>query len=503
MKLSRKYTASLICAAATCVLLAGCGRNFLDRYPQGEYTEDTYPHPTGSGPYDQYLFACYDVMRSYQVSVMPFVGAVSIRSDDADKGSTPADDANSIQMDNFTLTASNSMCNDLWLGHFNLVNKSNIVLAQIKADPNPSTSQEAKVQAEAEAKFFRAYGYFMLVRLFGRVPLIDSVLTDPAAQANVPQSQPAAIYTLIESDLQFAAANLPLNWDARFIGRAGKGAANGLLAKVYLARQKWAQAMAAANQVIGSGMYDLSTPYAKIFGEDGENSRESIFEIQAVATLNEKRKNGSQYASVQGVRGTGIWNLGWGFNVPSTLLEAAYEAGDPRKDRTILYAGGVSVYGEAVPAGLPNPRYNHKAHSSPTFRNNILDNFSYWMNVRLLRYADVVLMYAEAANETGNTAEALAKLELVRKRARGANSAILPQVTVTDKDQLRDIIRRERRVELAMEHERFFDLVRWGMAGPVLQAAGKNFVTGKHELLPIPQTQIDLSKGVLTQNFGY
>jgi hypothetical protein len=156
-----------------------------------------------------------------------------------------------------------------------------------------------------------------------------------------------------------------------------------------------------------------------------------------------------------------------------------------------------------VPAGLPNPRYNHKIHSNPAMRSSILDNFSYWMNVRLLRYADVVLLYAEAANETGNATEALAKLEMVRKRARGANNAILPEVTVTDKDQLRNIIRHERRIELAMEHERFFDLVRWGIAGPALQAAGKNFVTGKHELLPIPQTQIDISKGVLTQNFGY
>lgn len=136
-------------------------------------------------------------------------------------------------------------------------------------------------------------------------------------------------------------------------------------------------------------------------------------------------------------------------------------------------------------------------------RNRILDNFSYWMNVRLLRYADVVLLYAEAANETGNTPEALAKLELVRKRARGNNNGILPQITETDKDLLRDIIRHERRVEMGMEYDRFFDLVRWGIAGPVLQAAGKNFAVGKHELLPIPQAQIDISKGVLTQNPGY
>ncbi|WP_119080047.1 RagB/SusD family nutrient uptake outer membrane protein [Chitinophaga alhagiae] len=503
MKLFKRYTAFLLCTAAVCLLWAGCKRGFLDRSPQGSYTTDTYPYPKGAGPYDQYVFACYDVMRSYDVTVMPFVSATSIRSDDADKGSTPSDDGGNIQMDNLTLTPSNGLCNALWLGHFSLINRANIVLDQIKKDPDPNTSQDAKVQAEAEARFFRGYGYFMLVRLFGRVPLIDSVSSVPVSQANVPQSPPAAIYALIESDLQFAAANLPLNWDPRFIGRASKGAANGLLAKVYITQQKWAQAMTAAQQVIESGQYDLSTPYATIFGEDGENSKESIFEVQATATLNEKRSNGSQHASIQGVRGSGIWNLGWGFNSPSPELDAAYETGDPRRVRTILYAGGTSVWGEAVPAGLPNPRYNHKTLSNPAMRNKILDNFSYWMNVRLLRYADVVLLYAEAANETGNTPEALAKLELVRKRARGTDNSILPQITETDKDLLREIIRHERRVEMGMEYDRFFDLVRWGIAGPVLQAAGKNFVVGKHELLPIPQTQIDISNGVLTQNSGY
>ena len=136
-------------------------------------------------------------------------------------------------------------------------------------------------------------------------------------------------------------------------------------------------------------------------------------------------------------------------------------------------------------------------------RASIGNRFGWWMNVRLLRYADVVLMYAEAANETGNTTEALDKLELVRARARAGNNAILPKVTTTNQALLRDAIRQERRVELAMEHDRFFDLVRWGIAGQVLQAAGKNFVEPKHNLLPIPQAQIDLSKGVLTQNFGY
>ncbi|WP_242696040.1 RagB/SusD family nutrient uptake outer membrane protein [Desertivirga brevis] len=483
--------------------LLGCKKDFLDRTTQGQYTESTYPYPTGSGPYDPTIFEAYNALRAYGVSAAPFIAAVSIRSDDAEKGSTPADGPSSLQFDNFTLNPSNNLLNILWVDHFSLINRCNIILDQVAKDESPLTAPEAKTVAQAEARFIRGYAYFMMVRYFGRVPIVDSIFTDAAAQANLPQSSPAQIYAFIESDLQFAAQNLPPSWEAKFIGRATSGAANGILAKVYLTQQKWALAKSTANLVMQSGLYDLSTSYNTIFGESGENSKESVFEIQATATPNEKRSFGVQYASDQGVRGTERWNLGNGFNTPSTLLEGTYEPGDPRRARTILYTGQTSIYNEAVPSGLPNPRYNHKVLSNPSYRARYLDNFGYWMNVRILRYADVVLMYAEAANETGDVTGALDKLELVRARARAGNNAILPRVTTTDPELLRQAIRHERRVELAMEHDRFFDLVRWGIAGPVLQEAGKNFVTGRDEILPIPQTQIDLSKGVLKQNPGF
>jgi hypothetical protein len=497
-----------IIAAGLAVLamgFAGCKKHFLDRDPQGRYTSDTYPFPGGSGPYDQYVFAAYAALRDYNVHVTPFVAAVSIRSDDADKGSTPADGGADAQgMDNFPVLPSNGMANALWTGYYNLISKCNITIDQIKNNTAIDAPQAIKDQTEGEARFIRGYAYFMLVRFFGSVPLVDK-LYDAASQSNIAQSTPAQIYTFIEQDLQFAANALPLTWDAKFVGRITKGAANGLLAKVYLTQQKWTDAMSTAGLVINSGQYDLSTPYTKIFGEDGENSKESVFEVQATAdATNQTTPYGIQYTNIQGVRGSGIWDLGWGWNTPSTQLEAAYETGDPRKDRTILYSGGTTVYGEAVPTGLPNPRYNHKVHTKPSFRNSIGNRFGWWMNVRILRYADVVLMYAEAANEAGNATEALAKLEMVRARARAGNNAILPKVTTTDKSLLREAIRQERRVELAMEHDRFFDLVRWGIAAQTLQAAGKtNFNNGRDNLLPIPQTQIDLSKGVLKQNPGY
>lgn len=501
---------------AIVVLVAGCKKNFLDREPQGQYTIDTYPYPGGSGPYDTYLFGPYSDLRAFNVHSQSFIAATSIRSDDADKGSTPADGgANAQGMDNFPVQPDNGYCNTLWLGYYSLINKANIALDQIYNNDAIIASEQVKRQSEGEARFLRGYGYFMLVRFFGRVPLIDTVFDNAASQSNVPQSSAEEVYAFIEEDLQYAAANLPSVWDAKFPGRATKGAANGLLAKVYLTQRKWALALAAANEVISSGVYDLSTPYNKIFGEDGENSKESVFEVQATASSQVFTANGVQYAPIMGVRGTGIWNLGWGWNTPSPYLASAYEPGDPRRARTIMFTSQPgrngepdtvyqTIYGETIPFGLPNRMYNHKSHSNPAERARIGTQGGWWMNIRILRYADVVLMYAEAANELGNTSEALDKLELVRARARNGNNSILPEVTTTDQAELRDKIRHERRIELAMEHDRFFDLVRWGIAGEVLNAAGKpNFNPGRDNLLPIPQVQIDLSQGVLTQNPGY
>lgn len=502
-----RYIIFALSLLATFFFFSGCKKNFLDRQPLGQYTSGNYPYPSGSGPYDQFIFSAYASFRTWQTSVFGFVGATSIRSDDADKGSTPADAPDQIAMDNFsTLTPTNSLANDLWTGYFTSIGNCNIILSQVNKD-SVGTAESIKSLASAEARFLRGYANFMLVRLFGNIPL-DTAIAG-VSNSNISQSTPAQVYASIEQDLQYAAANLPLTWSSKFIGRATSGAANGMLAKVYLYQKKWGQAMAAANVVIQSGVYDLSTPYRKIFAEEGENSKESIFEIQAYADANHKEDDyGCQYANVQGVRGTDWNDLGWGFNVPSTQLEAAYEPGDPRKDATILYtpSPAPTEYGEVFPIE-PNPRYNHKTYTNPAVRATVGDRFGWWMNVRILRYADVLLMYAEAANELGgtaNTTEALAKLNMVRARARNGNNAILPDVTITNQDDLRTAIQHERRVELGMEHERFFDLVRWGIAAQTLHAAGKTgFIVGVHELLPIPQSQIDLSKGVLKQNPGY
>jgi hypothetical protein len=513
---NRSIAQLLVLVVSVITIFGSCKRNFLDRVPQGNYTLDTYPYPGGSGPYDTYLFGAYSELRSFNVHSQFFIFATSVRSDDADRGSTATDGVpNSSDFDDFPVSPASTWDNGLWLGYFSLINKCNIALDQIRNNSAITASTPVKLQSEGEARFLRGYAYFMLVRLFGRVPLIDSVTT--TTSSNVSQSPVVAVYTFIENDLTFAAANLPLSWSANFVGRATSGAANGLLAKVYLTQNKWSQAMSSAQMVMNSGQYDLTTSYDKIFREEGENSKESVFEVQATASAAVPTANGVQYAQIQGIRGSGVWNLGIGWNDPSTYLEAAYETGDPRKNRTILYMStstvtNQTIYGENTPVwsptgSTPNPRYNNKVYTNPALRASIGNQMGWWMNVRILRYADVVLMFAEAANEVGGAANITAArnaLNLVRARARAGNAAILPDVTATDQATLRDAIRKERRVELGMEHDRFFDLVRWGIAQTVLNASGKpNFSNARDVLLPIPQQQIDLSKGVLTQNPGY
>ena len=252
----------------------------------------------------------------------------------------------------------------------------------------------------------------------------------------------------------------------------------------------------------------------EIFTDDGENSGGSIFELQCTATaaLPQSDIIGSQFCEVQGVRGADQWDLGWGWHMATELMAQAYEPGDPRKNATLLYfrrsdsepitpENTNEPYGESPVSPAIGAYFNKKAYTDPALRKEYT-NKGYWVNIRLIRYADVLLMGAESANEKGISGEAIDYLEQVRARARGTNTNILPKVTTTDQGELREAIRHERRVELGLEFDRFYDLVRWGIAKEVLQAAGKNY-QDKNALLPLPQTEIDKSKGVLVQNPDY
>lgn len=494
-----KSTKSLAVVALVGVtFLAGC-TDFLDREPQGRYTEKDIP----AGSFDSQVFGVYARMRAFGVSALPYIAVHNIRSDDAVKGSSVTDGVQQENIyDKFQYVKDEWLMNTYWSDHYALVNAANAVIADI--DSVGATDDATQINL-AEAKFMRAYAYFNLVRTYGEIPKIDFKVTD-AAQANVPKSPTAAIFTLIDSDLQAAAAALPASWGSQYQGRLTKGAAQALQAKTFMWRKNWASALASAKQVINSGNYSLVKDYSSIFRESGENNAESIFEIQAYLDISQ-RGLGIQYAQVQGIRGSGAFDLGWGWNTPTDSLANTFEKGDPRKDATLLYSGQVNApFNENIPpatASIPRPYWNKKIYTNPADRVAKNSRFGQWMDLRVIRYADVLLWAAEAAVELGgeqNITDALNWLEMVRARARAGNASILPKITTKDQAKLRDVIRHERRVELGMENERFFDLVRWGIADEVLRPLGYQ---PRNRYLPIPQGEIDKSKGVLIQNPEY
>lgn len=480
--------------------ISSCKKDFLNREPLGRYVDTDIP----AGSYDSKVFAAYAILRKNGFNNHLYLGIHSFRSDEADKGSSSSDGADQAAMyDDFQYVKTNGGIQDYWTDHYALIIAANAIISDIDSlklnDANTLVNK-------AEAKMLRAIGFFDLVRTFGQVPKIDFKVND-AAQVNKPKAAVAEIFSLIDADLTEAAATLPTTWEASNIGRLTRGAAMALQTRAYLWRSNWAAGLTTAKSVIGLGKYSLVSNYGSQFRSEGENGPESILEIQAF--YKPTQDLGIIYANVQGVRGAGQWDLGWGWNVPTENLVKEYEPGDPRRIETILYSGTTDpLYGETVPPvpTVPQPYWNKKIYTSPTDRLALNNRFGRWMNHRLIRYADVLLMAAEAANEVGgaqNTTDALAWLEMVRARARGASTTILPKVTTTVQSELRNAIRHERFVELAMEEQRFYDLVRWGIDVVRLPAVGKTNYQPKHRLLPIPQNEIDKSGGVLVQNPDY
>lgn len=479
------------------LILTSCGTDWLDIKPKGRFTEEDLP----TGSLEGQVFAAYAGLRSEATSGLPYVALHNIRADDAHLGSNSGDYASAGPIyDEFNYPLSHWLVDSYWTGHYGLINLANNVLATADSIANPS---EGTLSNVGELKFLRAWAFFNLVRTFGEVPLVNFKITDQKS-ANIPKSSINDIYKQIDEDLNEAVAYLPLTWPSH-PGRITKGAALAVKTKTLMARKRYSEALNTAMQVINSGVYDLSVPYNMIFREVSENSKESIFEIQALA--DGVQNFGVTYASRQGVRGSGNFDLGWGWNIPHQRLLDAFEANDPRKDVTVLYSGQRNEpYGEVLPDNLPRPYWNKKVYTDPTLRTKYGNRFGNWFNVRLIRYADIVLLAAEAANEVGgdaNITTALDLLEQVRNRARSNNANVLPKVTTRVQAELRNAIRHERQVELGMENERFYDLIRWDIDVQTMHDAGHINYQLKHRFFPIPQSEIDKSAGVLIQNPDY
>lgn len=477
---------------ATIVLLVpSCKRSFLDVPPQGQQPSEQFWKDEADAT--KAVNAMYGNLREWKQVAFAAIAIESLGSDDAEKGSDPSDATFLNKFDNFTATSTEGQILDFWNGQYQEINLTNQVIDNL---PNINMDANLKARYIAEAKFLRAYSYFRLVRAFGDVPLRLST-PKSAAEYNIPRTPKAQVWAAIETDLRDAATVLPQSYPANQVGRATKGAALALHAKAAMYQKKWADVLALTNQVMTMG-YSLFPNFEQQFRIQNENNQESIFEIQASYVAGNCDQSNSQYSQVQGVRG--VARGGWGFNVPTTDLSNSFDPNDPRRDATIIFRGETTPQGDAIPTTVPNPMYNQKSYVPFGHPTNQNCNEGSEQNIRVIRYAEVLLMNAEAANELGNQTQARQSLNLVRARARGGNPAILPDVTTNDQAQLRLAIWNERRWELGMEFDRYFDVIRQGRAAQIFGPKGW---TQKYEVWPIPQNEIDISAGVLTQNPGH
>lgn len=434
-----------------------------------------------------------------------------IASDNAVSGGENASDVLALQqIDDYTHTPVNSHLTEVWQACYEGINRANY-LHQYK-DKNiagEAINFAGKDALYGEVYFIRAYYYFTLVKMFGDVPLFTDRRLGVADSRSLQRAPKADVYRQIETDLTAAIAALPPIQVQK--GRITKYAAQALLGKVYLYQNKFTEAASTLETIITSNAYSLNSNFAGMFLAAGENGSESVFEIQYSNTSpyynwgGVTRGQGNLLVQMCGVRGLNgsaamPYASGWSFDLPTKNLYDAYAAGDQRRAATIL---DIEAYKNANPAfGITyqvapyknTGYYNQKYHPRKGETSGQLE-LNYLNNIRSIRYAEVLLMAAEANNRsaTPNVTKAQTYLNLVRRRAFNDN---LHDITSTG-TALTQAIWDERRLELAMEGDRFYDLVRTG------QAASKitGFQAGKHEVFPIPQTEIEISG--LTQNSGY
>ncbi|HVU55394.1 MAG TPA: RagB/SusD family nutrient uptake outer membrane protein [Puia sp.] len=446
--------------------LCGC-KKFLDLQPISDVTSAAYyktatqAETTLTGAYDALQPATYYGFHEFNLS--------DVQSDNSSAG---GDSPDIFQVDNFTATPTNLVILQQWPQVYTAIGRDNDVIDHVTAMDASLFTGQRKEQIIGEAKFLRALNYFNLVREYGNIPLqLKSVSELDNSVINLPQSSPEDVYNAIIADLQYAADNLPADMAN---GRAGKGAALGMLAKVYLTLKNWQKAADYAQQVIDLNKYSTNIAYDDIFTQ--KHNTEVIFDIQFTG----------------GPEGTSLPDLLLPyplatyefkkFGTPTPDMIAAYEPGDVRKASSIIFQ-----------TTIDGPNFPH------VYKYRNAAAFAAATNFIVLRFADVKLMLAEALNEISyGDPKSFAALNDIRQRA---GLSAYTNVTLPDQSAFREALYKERRVELAFEGHRWADLVRTGRALSTMQATYPN-ITAERLVLPIPQPEIDKDKA-LKQNPGY
>jgi starch-binding outer membrane protein, SusD/RagB family len=492
-KIAKLLFAFLLIVAASCA-------DFLEEPLQGTYSNATF--------YKTEAHARFAIAGVY--NAISFVSTDNnlwvfgdIASDDAAKGGLAGDQSDIQFIDEFTYARNNASIEKFWKRYYEGISRANYLLYY-----GPAIEMDVVVKKRilAEAKFIRAYLYFTLVNVYGSIPI---KLNPPINQEeiNKPKSSVPDVYAQIEKDLTEAVVDLEKI--SANLGRVTQGAAWGLLAKGYLYQEKYQQTLTAIEAVDALGVYNLQKVYKNNFIDSTQNNSESLFEIQHLSLQDPKLGSHlNQYFSP-------AKDNGYFFNVPLQNFINEFEKTpgnvvDPRLDYTVGRNGQKWINGEDFNPPSPGSPpwsptgYLQKKHCQPTREVAVRNSGDAGLNYVYLRYADILLMKAEALNGLNRSSEALLPLNAVRKRARESYlfdktqigfgvipAGLLPDVVNFSPQAVTDAIRHERRVELGFEFHRFFDLMRYGKAPAEAALAGSGFNYEKHRYFPIPQSELD------------
>ena len=475
---------------ATLAVLPSCEKFLSVDPPYAQDAENFFQTPED---YERALVGAYDLLQSSFLTL--WIGEIA--SDNAIAGGESVNDSKGLHdIDNMTHGGVNVELRNVLRWNYTGITRANYIL-----EHKDNIDFPRKAHILAEAKFLRAYYYFELVKYFGDVPLIIDKRIGIEEARTIPRAPKAEVYAQIEADLVAAAAVLtPV---AAQKGRATRGAAKALLGKVYLYQNKFTEAAAIFDEIIDSGQYSLYPDYSQLFSVAAENNSETIFDVEYTGLEGGSYGcliclEGNAAVGFQGIRQyTGpVYGDGNSYNLPTPELYAAFSPIDPRRAATVLdieafiaaQTNPASIT-YAIGAGGHTGYYNNK-YIKKQGEIGLPDNdLTSPVNYRVLRYADVLLMAAEAHYQLGNPSRATALVNQIRQRAG------IPGASVNSIEKVYN----ERRLELSGEGLRFFDLVRTGQAAQYIPG----FVVGKHEVFPIPQVEIDLAGGTWSQNPGY
>lgn len=484
---------NIILILVACLALAGCS-DFLDIRTEGSMPSSGVDYSKTENIFLP-VSAAYASMRLAEGEAQNYIAVMEVASDDAEKGSSAADGPTVAEFDNFTYGPGNNHISAVWTIFYNIVSAANYAIESMDLYKEAITSEDGLLQVEqcrGEAKVIRAYAYWNLVRLFGTVPLIDKTMSANELAA-MKVSSAEDIYKFVYKDLDEAIEVLP-NVFPDYKGRYNKYTAIALKSKVALYNKDWNEAARCADLVIASGRYSLQSRFADAFSVEYEGGSESIMEVESSALRQTSDPLPiNYYAFIQGPRGNKEPFQGWGYKVPSQkLINWMDGRGDAIRRKVTVLECGVS-YPEDVPATCTNPYYNGKVYTPREWNTRSYNAYGLEHNQRLLRYADILLIFAEAMVNGASvtpTSGYTAAMALDEVRSRAGLGSVAPTL---------DNILDERRAELALEENRFFDLVRTDRAQAVLGPLG---YTAKNAVFPIPSAQRELNTN-LPQTPGY